>query len=164
MAGVGPSWFAADQVFEGNGGWYVGSRDGFSIGPYDSESAAQAEAAELRRHVAGTRNVSEMLNAVRRLIEMRQQQPVGERTRGRLSPVRDGEPPRIGERSPRFFVLYGKWYFMTREGIDVGPYASKDAAAREQQRLLDLLQGCQGNGERRRAIFEFMTAPGGTCR
>lgn len=162
MSPVGPRWFAADQVFEGSGGWYIGSRDGFSIGPYDSKSAAYDEVAELRRRLtdAGQARVGEILGVVRELIEDRQAGSARAPRFGRMDPVRSGEPPRLGYRSPRLFALYGKWYFLTREGIDVGPYPSKDAADQGQQRLVHLLRGCRDDRERRRTIVDFMIDPG----
>ena len=33
-------------------------------------------------------------------------------------------------RGSRFFKLYNNWYFMTREGIGVGPYIDLNAAKR----------------------------------
>ncbi len=37
----------------------------------------------------------------------------------------DGQPP---PRSSRIFNMEDYWYFATREGADVGPYDSRDAA------------------------------------
>lgn len=36
---------------------------------------------------------------------------------------------KVWYRSERFFCVDGKWYFSTREGTDVGPYANRSAAA-----------------------------------
>ncbi len=162
MSRVGPGWFAADQIFEGSGGWYIGSRDGFSIGPYLSAGAARADVAELRRRLAigGGAGVHDVLNVVRELLEGRQADVERGRRFGRMHPARAGEPPRLGYRSPRLFALYGRWYFLTREGIDVGPYPSKDHADQGQQRLVALLRGCASDEERRRAIVDFVAGGG----
>lgn len=159
--GVGPSWFAADQVFEGNGGWYIGSREGFSIGPYETMAAAQATVEELRRQLAdsGSVRVGELLRVVRRLVDERQGDVVRRSSYGRMSPARAGELARLGHRSPGLFVLYGRWYFVTREGIDVGPYPSSSAAEDGRRRLVATLAGCDTLRQRRRVIAEFMTGP-----
>jgi len=38
-------------------------------------------------------------------------------------------------RSERVFGAGGQWYFQTREGIDVGPYPTREAAEAEAARL-----------------------------
>jgi len=38
-------------------------------------------------------------------------------------------------RSERVFSAGGQWYFQTREGIDVGPYPTREAAQEEAARL-----------------------------
>ena len=43
----------------------------------------------------------------------------------RAEAVRVGETPRLWFRANRAFQLNGEWYFTTREGIDVGPYATQ---------------------------------------
>lgn len=160
-AGVGPSWFTIDQVFKGIGGWYVGSRDGFSIGPYHTEQEARAEAGELGRRLDEAGNVSDVLQLVCQVLEKRQQNSAGQRRFGRMNPVRAGEPARLGYRSPRRFALYGRWYFMTREGIDVGPYPSREAAEQAETRLVERLLRCENERERRSAIYEFVAASRG---
>jgi hypothetical protein len=41
-------------------------------------------------------------------------------------------------RTDRVFNADGRWYFQTREGIDVGPYPSKETASAEAARLARL--------------------------
>ena len=41
---------------------------------------------------------------------------------------RKGESGSIPFRSGRFFTVSSKWYFSTREGIDHGPFVSRDEA------------------------------------
>jgi len=43
--------------------------------------------------------------------------------------VREGESQaKVWYRSERFFCVDGKWFFSTREGVDVGPYSSRYSA------------------------------------
>lgn len=158
MSPDGPSWFPVDRIFAGAGGWYIGRRDGFAVGPYLSAEAAQAEAAALRRRLEGGGTVRDLLDVVRELLEARQPEATRPRRYGRMEPPRRGEPPRLGYRSPHLFAVYGRWYFVTREGIDVGPYPTRAAAAGARDRLLVQLQRCGTDTERRQAIVDFMTA------
>ena len=45
-----------------------------------------------------------------------------------MSRHRKGELGAVPFRSGRFFYIDSKWYFSCREGKEVGPYASKQAA------------------------------------
>ena len=47
---------------------------------------------------------------------------------------------RLWFRSSRVFADNGKWYFHTREGIDMGPYESQFEAEIEAEMLKELLQ------------------------
>ena len=51
-------------------------------------------------------------------------------------------------RSDRVFLNNGKWYFFTREGVDVGPYDSQFEAEIEAGMLRELLRerGVNGDG------------------
>jgi hypothetical protein len=44
---------------------------------------------------------------------------------------RKGEQGSFPFRSGRFFSVEGRWFFTTREGVDHGPYASKEEAEAE---------------------------------
>ena len=55
---------------------------------------------------------------------------------------RAGEAPRKHFRSQdRCFFVNGSWYFATREGLDVGPYSSKEIAEAASVRLAAILAG-----------------------
>lgn len=41
---------------------------------------------------------------------------------------RKGEAGGVPFRTGRFFVVENKWYFACREGMDKGPYATRDEA------------------------------------
>ena len=41
---------------------------------------------------------------------------------------RNGEESRLYFRSIRFYNVNGKYFFSTREGLEIGPYASKELA------------------------------------
>lgn len=45
--------------------------------------------------------------------------------------AREGENRESWFRCNRFYNLKGKWYFSTREGVDFGPFESKDEAISE---------------------------------
>jgi hypothetical protein len=53
------------------------------------------------------------------------------------------------------------WYFLTREGIDVGPHDSRVEAETAVRRLTRLLGKCQTEEQRRLAIYEFINRPVG---
>ena len=42
--------------------------------------------------------------------------------------VRDGEEDKNWFRSDRVFTAQDKYYFTTREGVDIGPFDSREAA------------------------------------
>ncbi|MEZ5559489.1 MAG: DUF6316 family protein [Pseudomonadales bacterium] len=58
---------------------------------------------------------------------------------------RSEELPRTWFRSERVFLSDGRWYFHTREGVDVGPYDSQFEAEIEAGMLKELLRG-RGEG------------------
>ena len=68
---------------------------------------------------------------------------------------REGEEQKNKERSDRFKKTNGKWFFKTREGMDIGPFLSRrdaqyallffierDGWPTEQQ-LKDFVEGCE---------------------
>lgn len=60
--------------------------------------------------------------------------------------VRSNERPRTWFRSERVFMSDGRWYFHTREGVDVGPYDSQFEAEIEAGMLKELLrEGADGD-------------------
>jgi hypothetical protein len=69
---------------------------------------------------------------------------------------RRGEPPGGRHlRSDRFVLANGEWYFTTREGMDVGPFATRDDAESACDRLLPTLQGLSFD-RARQATEDFM--------
>ncbi|MCB1683295.1 MAG: DUF6316 family protein [Pseudomonadales bacterium] len=62
--------------------------------------------------------------------------------------VRENEKRKTWFRSERVFLSDGKWFFHTREGVDVGPYDSQFEAEIEAGMLKELLRerGCKGDG------------------
>lgn len=47
---------------------------------------------------------------------------------GEAAPARRGEDTTLHTRSDRFFQKDGSWYYITREGVDMGPYHDKAEA------------------------------------
>ncbi|RMF18432.1 MAG: hypothetical protein D6758_04165 [Gammaproteobacteria bacterium] len=41
---------------------------------------------------------------------------------------REGEDGPVPFRSDRFFCVAGKWHFTTREGVEIGPFSSRERA------------------------------------
>lgn len=48
-----------------------------------------------------------------------------------MEPSRSGETRNIPFRSNRYFCINGTWYFMTREGTQMGPFIDKREAEAE---------------------------------
>ncbi len=48
-----------------------------------------------------------------------------------MEPNRSGESRNIPFRTNRYFCTNGAWHFMTREGIEMGPFIDKDDAEAE---------------------------------
>ena len=68
---------------------------------------------------------------------------------------RRDEAPKTWFRSERVFRVDGEWFIHTREGIAVGPYSDKFAAAVDAEMLKSLLVGVE-EGEAHTLIREFM--------
>ncbi len=76
------------------------------------------------------------------------------------SPSRDGEPASSHHfRGDRLVVVNGDWFIVTREGIDVGPYASREDAAAAADRLAGMLVGITDPAITTEFIREFMLLP-----
>ena len=70
---------------------------------------------------------------------------------------RDGEAPKSHYRADdRCFMSNGKWFFSTREGIDVGPYASREAAEFAIARLIKQLDGVTEADEAVKVVRQFL--------
>ena len=59
-------------------------------------------------------------------------------------------------RSERVFNCNGKWYFHTREGIDVGPYDSQLEAEIEAGMLKELIKNAALSGEALGVLRDFI--------
>ncbi len=154
-----PAWFAADQTFNAPDGWYIGSPEGFSVGPYRDRDHAEGYSRTLATELNQCSNASEVAATVRRFIHEQTIEP-GRWLRSGVAraattdspdapPRRSGEKPRVRFRTNRFFSAGGQWYFATRETLDVGPYATRADAERDAGRLLDILRITRTLPERR---------------
>lgn len=71
--------------------------------------------------------------------------------------ARKGEIGRTWFRSSRVFAhSAGKWYFRTREGVDVGPYDTPFEAEIEAGLLKELLKKCDSDCTRTAALENFI--------
>lgn len=59
-------------------------------------------------------------------------------------------------RSERVFNTNGRWYFHTREGVDVGPYESQLEAEIEAGMLKELIKNSQLDGEALTVLRDFI--------
>jgi len=57
-----------------------------------------------------------------------------------MNAARQHEIPRTWFRSDRVFLSDGRWFFHTREGVDVGPYDSQFEAEIEAGMLKELMR------------------------
>jgi hypothetical protein len=75
---------------------------------------------------------------------------------GRTQRVRAGETARARFRAPdRCFLQNGQWYFATREGFDVGPYRTREAATAAATGLVAILSRTPDPAMARRAIENY---------
>lgn len=70
--------------------------------------------------------------------------------------ARKDELMRTWFRSERIFLSEAKWYFQTREGVDVGPYDSEDEATIEAGMLRELLRDAMSADVAMGVIREFV--------
>ena len=73
-----------------------------------------------------------------------------------MSDHRRGDPPERHFRSDRVVVARGRWFVVTRERIDVGPYASKEAAESAAAHLGHALDGIDDPAIALALISEFV--------
>lgn len=73
-----------------------------------------------------------------------------------MQSARDNEQPKTWFRSERVFLSNGKWFFHTREGVDVGPYDSQFEAEIEAGMLKELLRDREGRQPPLAVIREFV--------
>jgi len=69
---------------------------------------------------------------------------------------RRNEPRRTWFRSHRIFRSDSNWYFHTREGIDVGPFASEFEAQVEASILKSLLKDAESQSAATAMVREFL--------
>ncbi len=69
---------------------------------------------------------------------------------------RKNERPRAWFRSDRVFSSEGRWYFSTREGIDLGPYDSHAEADRQVRALQAQLEPMCPGKQSRAVICDFI--------
>lgn len=61
--------------------------------------------------------------------------------------IRNGEEEKTWFRTERFFCVDNKWYFSTREGTSIGPYASKEDAQQGMTLYVEHMMKTGGEGE-----------------
>ncbi|MEQ8857486.1 MAG: DUF6316 family protein [Pseudomonadales bacterium] len=169
-----PDWFAADQVFNTEDGWFVGVTRGFRIGPFAQQTQAEQHSRDLSAHLLRCRSTTEQVRVVRQFV-FDQIHEHGRQVRSGLPPrepaaadapappVRAGEAPKIWFRTNRVYAVGDVWFFSTREGIDIGPYASRDQAERDLECLIDILRRSRNPDRNLAAIRRFKDGldPGG---
>ncbi len=69
---------------------------------------------------------------------------------------RSKEDPRTWFRSERVFLVDGRWFFHTREGVDVGPYESQFEAEIEAGLLKELMRERASGNDPLAVIREFV--------
>ena len=72
------------------------------------------------------------------------------------SSQRQGEAPWHHQRTDRSFNRHGKWFFRTREDIDVGPYPTHERAEIAASQLAIMLDGITDLEITAQFIREFM--------
>jgi hypothetical protein len=168
MSDSPPDWFASDQVHDAGDGFYVGAANGFRVGPFATRNQAESQSRELTLRLKRCRNVTERVRLLRRFI-IDQRLKHGRQVRGAVSPTqttptaagdapptRAGERPRVWFRTHRVFAVGESWFFATREGLDVGPYVSNQAARQDAERLRVILQSSPDPTAAMRLILEFI--------
>ncbi|HET6472608.1 MAG TPA: DUF6316 family protein [Pseudomonadales bacterium] len=71
------------------------------------------------------------------------------------APYRRDEAPGRHLRSDRCMLRRGRWYIATREGIDVGPYESRETAERDARLLVMMLDAVDDPKAAHAFISEF---------
>ena len=69
---------------------------------------------------------------------------------------RSNEKPRTWFRSERVFLVDGRWFFHTREGVDVGPYETQFEAEIEAGMLRELMRESAPSDSGLSVIREFV--------
>ena len=72
---------------------------------------------------------------------------------------RAGEQDKMRFRGSHVFPAHGKWYFNTREGVDVGPFESRNAAEINSTRLRLVLAKIDDRELARTVVERYMEIP-----
>jgi hypothetical protein len=72
---------------------------------------------------------------------------------------RSGEPDKMRFRGSHVFPAHGKWYFNTREGIDVGPFDTRGEAEINSTRLRLVLAKIEDPELARTVISRYTEIP-----
>ena len=139
-----PKWFEVNSTFKYANGWYIGSRTGVNLGPYEDQETAKLRSNEISNKLGNIASPGERIALVRQLLhdEWETTKPSSKpdfSSAKHETSLRKGEEYKTWSRSVRFFSLEGAWFFSTREGIEVGPYATRGDAHRDERRLVKLL-------------------------
>lgn len=166
-----PHWFAADRVFQAPDGWYIGDPAGYRVGPYQRRAMAEVRSQQISAHLSRCDATLQRVRMVRRFLHAEtrdsRRRVLTSATPGRAldletrqqSVTRSGEQHPVRFRTNRFFNAGGRWYFTTREGIDVGPYDTRAAAERDAGRLIQLLLRTDTQAQARLTIQQFQIRP-----
>ena len=161
-----PCWFQADKVYAHQGQWFVGSNDAFHLGPYPRREQAASKSGKVVRQLQKLKTHSQQLKYVRKLmsgewdeiktnLELHPQTIRSNNQHQPTYPARRGETPKKWTRTSRYFRVGGAWFFATREGIDVGPFANKKEAIMQSERLIERLIGVATMRQAFRIIYQY---------
>ncbi len=164
-----PAWFQADEVFTHNGNWYLGSLTSLHIGPYSDRETVETKAIVVAEKLRSISTDGNQLRYVRRLLheewkEIGTAKSDGETCLGEeieltpppSPPVRRGEKSKNWFRSERFFKVGEVWFFTTREGINIGPFATELEAKMQEQQLVALLRREElTDREAQKIVYEY---------
>ena len=167
LEGTLPAWFTADNVFSSNGCWYIGSAESLHIGPYAERDVAESKSKLVVQQLRTLANDEDCFRYVRKFLRD-EWELIGEGAAPaetdlveeiNLQPppvqVRAGEHLYPWDRSARRFQVGRVWFFATREGIDVGPFATDAEAKKNERRLISLLIKSQTPEEVHRTIYDY---------
>jgi hypothetical protein len=91
-----PSWFAADHVFRGSEGWYIGSPTSFKVGPYPHQADAEARSRQITEQLKHCSDIGTMVRTVRAFLGTQNSPPETTpvtSTPAALVPPGGGAPP-----------------------------------------------------------------------
>jgi len=77
-----------------------------------------------------------------------------------MAPHRRGEPPEQHFRSDRVVMARGRWYVVTRERMDIGPFETREEAEAASQQLSVAIDGVDDPKVALALIQEFIRRRG----